>query len=179
MDFNIKKIICITAAMCVTLSAFAACSGDENKSESNSKSESVVSGKEIDFDALKDDMLAADEALPAMSLASSVDENGEELFAYLAEYDYEYVEEYFFSYASMGTAEEIAVIRLCDEEHAKDCADAVKEHVENRIIQFETYDPTQVPRCEEAVVFYNDAYVVLIICDNDDAVKDAFYDSFE
>lgn len=168
------------AAMCAVLSAFAACSGDENKSESDSKSESVVSAtKEIDFDTLKDDMLAADKSLPAMSHAGSDDENGEELFTYLAEYDYEYVEEYFFSYASMGTAEEIAVIRLCDEEHAKDCADAVKEHVENRIIQFETYDPTQVPRCEEAVVFYNDAYVVLIICDNDDAVKDAFYDSFE
>ncbi len=182
MKSNIRKSVLVLLAMC-TAFAMNACSSESDKTDKSdsTSSESAVSSAsgEVELSSLREDMLAADEALPNMSLASSDDENGQELFAYLADYDYENVEEYFFSYASMGTAEEIAVIRLVDEDAAKDCADAVKDHVEDRIIQFETYDPTQVPRCEKAVVFYNDSYVVLIICDNDKAVKDAFYNAFE
>ncbi len=182
MRFNIRKTISILLAMCTAI-VMISCSSESDteskKDESSSESVSSSLSSSVELGDLREAMLDADDTLPNMSLASSDDENGEELFAYLADYDYEKVEEYFFSYAATGTAEEIAVIKLVDEDAAKDCADAVKDHVESRIVQFETYDPTQVPRCEEAVVFYNDSYVVLIICDNDEAVKDAFYNAFE
>lgn len=182
MKYNLKKRACSLLAAALSAVMFCACSDetdDSSEKDESKNSASIVLAESIDLDELRESMLGADETLPAMSLASGKDENAAELFAYLADYDYENVKDYFFSYASEGTAEEVAVIELLDADDAQDCAKAVKDHVEERIILFETYDPTQVPRCEEAVVFYNDAYVVLIICDNDDAVKDAFYNAFE
>ncbi|MBQ7131406.1 MAG: DUF4358 domain-containing protein [Oscillospiraceae bacterium] len=182
MKYNLRKLTCALLAAVLSAAVFCACSDDNDDSsekDESKNSESILSSESVDLDELRESMLEADESLPAMSLASGKDENAAELFAYLADYDYENVKDYFFSYASAGTAEEVAVIELFDADDAQDCAEAVKDHVEDRIILFETYDPTQVPRCEEAVVFYNDAYVVLIICDNDDAVKDAFYNAFE
>lgn len=183
MKNYIKKYFCAFAATAMLIGTLCACADkaqDSAESNSNNKEESsVLSSQSVNLDALREKMHNADESLPAMSLASSDDENGADLFAYLADYDYENVKDYFFSYAEAGTAEEIAVIELFDAKDASECADAVKQHVDDRIIMFETYDPTQVSRCEKAVVFHNDVYVVLIICDNSDAVKDAFYQAFE
>ncbi|MGN0166159.1 MAG: DUF4358 domain-containing protein [Lachnospiraceae bacterium] len=178
------KLIKRTVFLLILIAACALIATGCNKEESDNNNQKTDGDKQnteksVDLKDLEEAMLAADTTLPEMSKVFGSDENGPDLFSYLAEYDYEKVEDYFLTYAATGTAEEIAVIRLKDKDDAKDCLKAVEKHVEGRIIQFNTYDPSQVERCEAAVVFSNENYVVLIICDNSKDVKEAFYNEFK
>lgn len=176
----IKKTILLVLLLTACMVLLAGCSKDkDDEDKKNNDSDNKVTETTVDMKQLKEDMLAADSSIPEMSVVYGSDENGSDLFSYLAEYNYENVEDYYFAYATAGTAEEVAVIRLKDNDSAEDCLKAVQAHVESRIIQFETYDPSQVERCEGAVVFSNENYVVLIISDNDEAVKEAFYAAFK
>lgn len=175
-----KKIALLLALLTVCTAILAACDKAEETGDGAAKgNEPTVSAeKKVDMKNLKEDMLAKDSSLPEMSVVYGSDENGPDLFSYLAEYEYDNVEDYFFAYAAAGTAEEVAVIRLKDAKNAQECLAAVQKHVESRIIQFKTYDPSQVERCENAIVFSNDVYVVLIISDGQKDIKDAFYSAF-
>ncbi|MBQ4095769.1 MAG: DUF4358 domain-containing protein [Oscillospiraceae bacterium] len=178
MNSVFKRILCVMLAGATACTMLASCSDDKSSSD-KPESSSVAQTKTVEMSQLKDAMLKADDTVPTMLTASSEDENGEQLFAYLADYDYANVDEYFFCYAAEGTADEIAVIKLKDSASSNDCLKAVKEHVATRSKQYETYDPDQVPRCSKAIVFSNDVYVVLVISDKNDLVKDAFYNAFK
>lgn len=175
-----KKFAVLFILLAVCTAGFAGCKKSEETGDNKTKdNEPTVSAeKTVDMKSLKESMLAADGSLPEMSVVYGSDENGPDLFGYLAEYEYGNVEDYFFAYAAAGTAEEVAVIRLKDVKSAEECLAAVQKHVESRIIQFRTYDPSQVERCEKAIVFSNEVYVVLIISDGQDDIKEAFYSAF-
>lgn len=190
---KLRLLIIIAAA-----ALLCACGGDESTKESKAdkagkrtESETVEDDKEsesgndggesgdnaenaVPAKNLHDVMLAADPSLPDMSVVYASDAQAKDLFAYLADFDYDKVEDYFFAYASSGTAEEVAVITLKDESDAKDAADALKVHQKTRKNQFDTYDPSQSSLCESGIIFTEGRYAVLVITGDNDAVKKAF-----
>ncbi len=119
-------------------------------------------------------MLGADEKLPEMISVSSSDEDAEKLFSYLSDADYSKVEGFFLSYAAEGGSYEIAVVALRDEGDVTAMKESIEKHVAGRIELYRNYKPDQVPRAEAAVVTVSGRYVALIMCDKEDAVREAF-----
>ncbi len=174
---RLRSNIMLILVLCLSLTMFVGCGKDETKKETDSekKNEEESKGPQLpDMKKLCENMLAADESLPEMSVVYGSDENGSDLFQYLADFDVDKVDDFFFAYATEGTAEEIAVVYLKDEDDTEDLEEAIEEHVEGRIIQFRTYDPSQVERCEDAVIEAKDNYVILIIADEAKDVKAVF-----
>lgn len=119
-------------------------------------------------------MEAADDSLPSMLNASSVEEEGEQNFNHISDMDYDKVDSYFVSYSEDGLADEIAVIAVKDAADAKEAGESLKEHQQDRHKLFEQYEPEQVKRIDDGLVFTSGRYAVLIICDNAGAVRKAF-----
>ncbi len=112
--------------------------------------------------------------LPAMSVVTSQDEDGEGLFPYLSDLSYDKVEGYYFAYAAGGTAEEIAVIRVKDSADAAEARASLERHVENRLGIFQVYDPEQVPAVEDARILVDGEMVALLICANSGELERTF-----
>ena len=115
-------------------------------------------------------------AFREMSYVSSVDESAAADFAYLSDLDYEKVDQYFLAYAAdgAGNADEIAVIRVRDEADVVAAEASLKAHLKQRASLYATYDPTQSEKIEDGQVFTSGAFAVLLISDDNDAVKAAF-----
>jgi predicted small secreted protein len=111
-------------------------------------------------------MTEAAQDLPAMSTVTSQDDDGAELFRYLSDLDYDKVDGYYFSYASAGTAEEIAVIRLKSADDADEAKASLECHREDRLGIFEFYSPDQVPMAEDGEIRSQGNMVVLAFCQN-------------
>ena len=120
---------------------------------------------------LRQTMEAADKSLPEMLNASSADENAADQFAYISDLDYDKVDSFFLSYAKEGTADEIAVVAVNDIDEAKQ---SLETHRQNRRKLLDQYEPEEVKRIDDGLVFAKDQYAVLIICDDASAVKAAF-----
>ena len=183
-----KKILCFILALAVGTGCLCACGAEKESSSasrsernSESSSESSVASDEEDVSAViksfKEKMLEADSELPVMSIVSSDSEGAESLFAYLALFDYSKVNGYFFAYAAEGTAEEVALVRLCDEADADDLKKALEEHKKTRVAQFKQYKPEETELAESAKITCDGEYVLYIACKNPDEVKKAFTDS--
>lgn len=72
------------------------------------------SAPSVDLAALKHAMPQAAGDLPVMSCVSSDSRDAAAQFRVLSDLNYDLIEDYFFLYASAGTAEEIVVIQLRD-----------------------------------------------------------------
>lgn len=121
-------------------------------------------------------MEGADTSLPSMLNASSVEEKAEDNFKNISkDLDYSKVESYFVSYSEDGEyADEIVVIAMKDRADMKEAEACLKKHRENRYKLYEQYQPREMKRVEDGLVFTSGRYAVLIISDNRDAVKKAF-----
>lgn len=119
-------------------------------------------------------MVQAAADLPGMSVVTSADERGEELFPYLSDLDYGKVDGYYFAYAEAGTAEEIAVIRLKDPADAEEAKASLTRHVRDRQGIFEVYDPAQVVLVKQAQVLTSGVMVALVICGEPGPAETAF-----
>lgn len=119
-------------------------------------------------------MLQATEGLPEMSVLTSESEDGEDLFHYLSDLDYDKVDGYYFAYAAGGTAEEIAVIRLGSESDVREATESLQRHVKNRVGLFQYYEPEQAEVAEDAQILTQGNLVALVICPEDGAPMDAF-----
>lgn len=119
-------------------------------------------------------MESADESLPAMLNASSAEAEAESNFKYISNLDYDKVDSYFVSYSEDGLADEIAVIAVKDAADVKEAKASLEEHKQDRYKLLEQYEPEQVKRIEDGLVFTNGRYAVLIICDNSSKVKTSF-----
>ena len=113
-----------------------------------------------------------------MAYASSSDSNAKDEFAYVSDMDYSKVEAFFISYAKdgKGNADEIVVIAVKDLNDVNEAEASLKEHVKYRIELYTSYDPGQVPALEDALIFTQGQYAVLIVSENADAVAKAFGD---
>lgn len=156
----------VTAAMAAVLLLLSACGGPQ-------------SGQGTDPIALGKSLTEQAEGLPVMSVMSSDDERGEELFPYLSDLDYDKTDGYYFAYAKDGTAEEIAVIRLKDAGDAAEAKASLERHVETRLGMFRVYGPDQAPLVEDARISTAGSLVALVICGDADAVVAAFQQAAE
>jgi len=129
---------------------------------------------EIDIFSIQSAMLDSASSLPEMATVNSNDTDAEYSFSYLSELDYENVDSYFLSFAATPVADEIAVIRMKSSDDTKDMKESLEKHLSDRISLFSTYAKDEVARLEEAEIFTEGNYAVLIICDDTKAVKDAF-----
>lgn len=133
--------------------------------------------KKIDMSALRQSMLEADSGLPDMSCITSEDENAAENLVYLADnLNYDMVDSYFYTYSSTGTAHEIAVICAANPEDVSAIKQCLEAHLESREHTFQYYAPEQVAAAQNAIVISSGNYVAMIMCDNQDAVKNVFLD---
>lgn len=111
-----------------------------------------------------------------MSYVSSADDGAEADFAYLSDLDYEKVSQFFLAYAAngAGNADEIAVIRVKDSADLPAAEASLKAHLTQRAALYATYDPTQSEKIEAGTVFTSGSFAVLLISDDNEAVKAAF-----
>jgi len=116
----------------------------------------------------------AAENLPEMTILTSQDERGEELFPYLSDLDYGKINGYYFAYAAAGTAEEIAVIRLANQDDVDEAMASLQRHVQHRVGMFENYSPEQVPTAKAAQILSHGSLVALIISPNYEAPVQSF-----
>lgn len=159
-----KKIISVMLALVVLLQC--GCGG--------TKTSDTVSMYD-----LRQTMEAADKSLPEMLNASSADENAADQFAYISDLDYGKVDSFFLSYAKEGTADEIAVVAVKDVNDIDDAKQSLETHRQNRRKLLDQYEPEEVKRIDDGLVFAKDQYAVLIICDDASAVKAAFEKAIE
>lgn len=163
-----KYISCVMLAAMLTMAS--ACGGAKPKDPPD-MAVSVLD--------LQDAMLSADATLPEMTKVSSEDEQAELNFTYLCDLSYDLVDSYFYAYATEGTAEEIAVIKLKDKNDAAAMMEALHGHIASRQGTFQEYAPEQVSMTEKAVVTREGSYVALIISSKNGLVQKAFSSSFE
>lgn len=163
-----KYISCVILAAMLTM--VSAC-GTQDTAEQNEKNIPVLQ--------LQETMLAADTTLPKMTKVSSDDDQAELNFTYLTDLSYDMVDSYFYAYATEGTAEEIAVIKLKDKSNVSSMMEAMHEHIAQRQGTFQEYAPEQVGMTEKAVVTREGSYVALIISSKNGMVQKAFQASFE
>ena len=119
-------------------------------------------------------MLEAAPSLPDMSTVNSSADDAAELLTYVSDIDYDKVDGYFLAYSSEGLADEIFVMRLKSANDVPEAKETIETHVQSRISLFKSYSVDQVPRAEDAKIYTEGKYVILIICDEASQVKTAF-----
>ena len=157
----IKKVFCTMIAMLLCLT-IASCGNESSEVDS------------VSLYSLQTSMLEADKDLPEMTSVSSSNDNAEDLFAFLSDFDYKKVEGFFLAYSSEGLADEIAVVRLKNKSDVSDMLKTLEDHVEGRKNLYASYQPDQVSRVENALIFDKGNYVVLIISKNQNSIKTSF-----
>lgn len=162
-----KYISCVLIAAMLTMTAGC---GSPNSSQASKEAVSI--------EKLQEEMLAADTTLPEMTKVSSADEQAELNFTSLSDLSYDVVDSYFYAYATDGTAEEIAVIKLKDASDVPSMMQAMHSHIESRQGTFQEYAPDQVALTEKAVVTRQGTYVALIISAKCGLVQKAFEAGF-
>lgn len=160
-----KETGIVAAALAVVLTAvvFGGCGAG--------KSQDTVSMYD-----LNQTMEAADQSLPDMLYASSADGNAEEQFVHISDMDYSKVDSYFVSYSKEGKADEITVIAVKDPADVTEAKESLERHRQSRIKLLNQYEPREVKRMEDGVIYTQGQYAVLLICDHSDAVRRAFED---
>ena len=180
-----RNIILVFISVLVLISVVSCGDKDNKNSEDEGKdstpTSAVITGDEkvsADLGEISEKMLAADSSLPEMKTVSDKSDNAADLFAYLAEFDYEKVESYFFSYSATGSAEEVAVVILKDSSDAEALKKAIEKHVKTRVSTFKEYDATQVSLAQSAKIsILNDGQMVsLITTKNSGAVEEVLKD---
>ena len=81
-------------------------------------------------------------------------------------------------YAEGVEASEIAVLILKEEKDCKAAGEALKEYIGNRAGVFEGYAPQQAAMAKNGIVVENAAYIVLLICPEPQAAREAFLGCF-
>ena len=121
-------------------------------------------------------MLTAMHTQESMRYVSAADNGAEEKFARVSDLDYGKTDDFFLLYAEngAGNADEIAVISVKNKNDAAAAETSLREHIKHRVSLYETYDPTQVPKLNNALIFTEGRCAVLIVCDDPAAVKAAF-----
>ena len=89
------------------------------------------------------------------------------------------MDSFFLSYAKEGTADEIAVVAVKDVNDIDEAKQSLETHRQNRRKLLDQYEPEEVKRIDDGLVFAKDQYAVLIICDDASAVKAAFEKAIE
>lgn len=136
-------------------------------------------GKTVSMYDLRQTMEKADSGLPEMLNASSSEDDAKKLFENISDMDYSKVESYFVSYSKEGKADEIAVIAVRNPADVDAAKKSLEAHKEDRYQLLNQYEPEEVKRIEDGIVFSQGQYAVLIICDDKDSVRKAFEETIQ
>lgn len=128
--------------------------------------------KEIDLNALKEEMMAADSTMPHMENVDSDSENAEKLFTNISSIEYVKVDKYFYMYSSTGSAHELACIKLKSEGDVKDAVKTIEEYVAKRVSIFKTYAPAETETAQNTMILTYDTFVVMIMSPEAESIKD-------
>ena len=157
-----KKKIALLLCILLITALFASC-------KSNS-SAAVVSL----FD-LKEAMLSAAE-FGDMAYVSSSDQDAQTYLATVSDIDFSKVDAFSIAYAKdgKGNADEVIVIRVKENTDTPEALQTLQNHLKARQSLYATYDPTQSEKIGKGITFSQDAYAVLIVSNDNGAVKQAF-----
>jgi hypothetical protein len=157
-----KKTIALLLSVLLCVSMLCACAGND------------TANKVSLFD-LKEAMLAAT-SFGDMAYVSSEDQNAKTYLATVSDFDFEKVDAFSITYAKdgKGNADEIVVIRVKNPADTGDALATLQAHLKTRQSIYATYDPTQSEKIGKGVTFSKGAYAVLIVSDDNAAVKAAF-----
>lgn len=133
------------------------------------------SAETADLATLKKSMPDAAGDLPVMSCVSSDSRDGAAQFRFLSDLNYDLIEEYFFLYASAGTAEEIVVIQLRDAGLTAAAESSLRTHADSLAARLQEDFPDQAPLAQQALIFSAGRCAVLIVGPQAEAVQAAFY----
>ena len=124
---------------------------------------------------LKEAMLAAT-TFGDMAYVSSEDKEAETYLATVSDLDFDKVDAFSITYAKdgKGNADEIVVIRVKNSADTALALATLQAHLKTRQSIYATYDPTQSEKIGKGVTFSKGAYAVLIVSDDNAAVKAAF-----
>lgn len=126
---------------------------------------------------LRTAMEKADPDLPEMLNASSTEKDAEDKFSHISDMDYKKVDSYFVSYSSDGhKADEIVVIAVKDKADVDEAKESLTKHQQDRYNLLQSYEPKQVSRIQDGLIFTEGQYAVLIITNHNDDVRKAFED---
>ena len=116
-----------------------------------------------------------------MNYVSSADDGAKDLFTYLSDMDYDKVEQFFLAYAKdgKGNADEIAVVQVKNKNDIDEAVKTLNAHLQKRINLYRTYDPTQSAKIEKGEVFTESGLAILIVSENNAAVKSACLSSLK
>lgn len=125
---------------------------------------------------LRTSMLEACKDFPDMLCVSDEDDKAEDNFSYVSDMEYDKVEHYFLGYSKEGKADEIVVLALNSGDDVDDAKKTLEDHRDSRVKLLEQYEPEETARVKDAMIFTEQQYAVMIISNDNDAVKKAFMD---
>lgn len=162
-----KAIAIILCALSVAL-VLCACAAKENNPSAKS---------DVSLFDLKEAMLSAAD-FGDMAYVSSNDADAETYLSAVSDIAYDKVEAFSVCYAKdgKGNADEVVVIRVKDEADVSLALQTLQAHLKTRQSLYATYDPTQSQKVGNGITFQSGAYAVLIVSEDNDAVKQAFVD---
>ena len=157
-----KKAAVVLISILLVGSLFSACGGK-------------TPAANVSLFDLKEPMLAA-ASFSDMAYVSSSDTQAEPYLSTVSEIDYEKVDAFSITYAKdgKGNGDEIVVIRVKDKADVAEALLTLQNHLKTRQSLYATYDPTQSEKVGKGITFSTDSYAVLIVSDDNAAVKAAF-----
>lgn len=164
---KIKKGICLVSVLTLLI-ACAGCGSGKNAQNT------------VSMYDLRTAMEAADPDLPEMLNASSTEKDAEDNFSHISGMEYKKVDSYFVSYSSDGhKADEIVVIAVKDKADVDEAKESLTKHQQDRYNLLQSYEPKQVSRIQDGLIFTEGQYAVLIITNHNDDVRKAFEDAIK
>ena len=159
-----KKTIAILLCVLTAALLLCACGGAQNANH-------------VSLFDLKEAMLAAT-SFGDMAYVSSEDKDAKTYLATVSDFDYENVDAFSITYAKdgKGNADEIVVIRVKESADTAAALSSLQTHLKTRQSIYATYDPTQSEKIGKGITFSKGDYAVLIVSDDNAAVKAAFED---
>lgn len=125
-----------------------------------------------DVKAIGKSVVKAAGKLPEMLTVGSDSDEAETLFKSVSDMDYDKIAGFYLSYSADGTAYEIAVIEVKDENDIKELEKSLGAHLSSRINLYKAYSPKQTAQAEKAEITTSGKLCALIMCsDTASAVK--------
>lgn len=151
----------------------------ENVKETPKPAENVL-GKLYDND-LKDveTAVTADLGLPKMIRVEKKDEDAETIFGSMIDFPYENVEDFVYLYSEEGLADEILLIKFNTTKGVLDVKHQMQQRVSDRRSTFETYNPSEVNKCDGAKINFKGNFAAMIICERATYASQEFLKLFD
>ena len=160
-----KKAIAIILCALSVVSLFCACAAGDN----------TPAKSDVSLFDLKEAMLAAAD-FGDMAYVSSNDADAKTYLSAVSDIAYDKVDSFSVSYAKdgKGNSDEVVVIRVKDAADTAEALATLQKHLQTRQSLYATYDPTQSQKVGNGITFSDGLYAVLIVSDDNAAVKAAF-----